>query len=139
MNLKTWPFLFGLSAIFLSFSFSSCSGSKKRSHYIITEEKIKHFKSKYDYNDIAAERGKQVYEARCMRCHGPDGRGSELKIPGHSNSPRDLVKLVREVPSVHFLIKFSEWTNMPGWETPLSSEDSEDLIHYLKKLSKPKS
>lgn len=138
MNLKTHFIFFIVGLLTLSSSFSSCS-SNQRSHYIITENKIKHFKNKYEYNEIAAERGKQVYEARCMRCHGPDARGSEIKIPGHTNSPMDLVKLVREVPSVHFLIKFSEWTNMPGWETPLSSEDSEDLIHYLKKISKPKS
>ncbi len=27
---------------------------------------------------------------------------------------------------------------MPGWETPLSDEDLEDLTHYLKKLASPK-
>lgn len=112
---------------------ANCSSVGRNEHFIIVDSKAP--KGKFEFDEIAAERGHEVYKTRCMACHGSDGRGTDLKIPGFKNSPPDLVAVVRKVPSVHFLLKFSRWTNMPGWEEPLSDSDVSDLTHYLKKLA----
>jgi cytochrome c oxidase cbb3-type subunit 3 len=75
-------------------------------------------------------KGKVVYDARCVACHGPDGGG--LVGPNltdrawkHGGKPADLVKVIkRGVPG----------TAMVAWNKQLSEDEIVDVSIFIKSL-----
>ena len=92
--------------------------------------------------------GKEVYDRWCAGCHGEDGRGEG---PGGFTMlprPRDFTRALYQVRTtgsgelptdadiLHIIDVGMPGTAMPGWEDLLSSEEREDLVTYLKSMSR---
>jgi mono/diheme cytochrome c family protein len=92
-------------------------------------------------------KGKEIYVARCVLCHGEKGDG---KGPGSVNlplKPPDLTdaKMVAEMPGNHWVWRVSEGglvepfkskgSAMPAWKGELSMQDRWAVIAYAHTLS----
>jgi cytochrome c len=83
----------------------------------------------------AVERGRTVYIANCLECHGEDGRGGGPSALKQERLVPNLQLTVRDVPHFDFFISFSQYQGtMPGWQTPLSEQERADVVEYLKSL-----
>ena len=95
----------------------------------------------------AQPRGKAVYDAHCVECHGPAGKGD-------GPSASYLVPRPRDFTSGKYKIRSTESgamptdddligsvrrglydTAMPGWDRILPDGDIAEVVHYLKTLS----
>jgi len=95
----------------------------------------------------AQPRGKAVYDAHCVECHGPTGRGDGASAAYLVPRPRDFTAgkyKIRStesgsVPSDDDLIASVRRglyaTAMPGWDRILSDGDITDVVQYVKSLS----
>ena len=97
---------------------------------------------------VAAQpRGKAVYDAHCVECHGAMGSGDGPSASYLVPRPRDFTSgkyKIRttesgSVPSDEDLIgsvrRGLYGTAMPGWDRILSDGDITDVVQYLKSLS----
>ena len=97
--------------------------------------------------DIAAARaggdtneaGKLVYDLRCARCHGPNGRGDGPEANQLIVRPTDFHDTNRAaktdeqwLASVEFGVVTSP---MHAWRGRLSSEELRDVVAYIRYLS----
>jgi mono/diheme cytochrome c family protein len=92
-------------------------------------------------------RGKNVYDAHCVECHGPTGKGDGPAAALLTPRPRDFT-------SAKYKLRTTETGNlptdedvirsvanglygsaMPGWKGILSDSDLRDVVEYLKSLS----
>lgn len=92
-------------------------------------------------------RGKSVYEARCVECHGESGRGDGPAAAFLSPRPRDFTTgkyKIRStesgsVPSDDDLLRSVRQglygTAMPGWERILPDDEIRDVVAYIKTMS----
>lgn len=88
---------------------------------------------KYDPESVT--RGKVLYENHCMQCHGTSGIGDGEKAKELHIKPANLQATVKAVSNFKFFMSISEWKGtMPGWSTPLSEKQREDLVAYIKTL-----
>jgi mono/diheme cytochrome c family protein len=94
-----------------------------------------------------ASRGKTVYDARCLECHGSSGRGDGPAAAMLNPRPRDFTSgryKIRStetgsVPTDDDLIRTIRrgmfGTAMPGWDTLLPDEDLRAVVDYVKSMS----
>lgn len=88
---------------------------------------------KIDQTSVA--RGEVLYQKNCQSCHGADGQGQESGQPKAAN----LKNLAKEVNNFKFFISISQWQgDMPGWKSPFSESEREDLANYIKSLASKK-
>jgi cytochrome c oxidase cbb3-type subunit 2 len=95
----------------------------------------------------AQPRGKAVYEAHCVECHGPTGRGDGPSASYLTPRPRDLTSgkyKIRStetgsVPTDDDLSRSVRQglpgTAMPAWERILPDGDINDVVQFVKSLS----
>ena len=95
----------------------------------------------------AQPRGKAVYDAHCVECHGPTGKGDGPSASYLVPRPRDFTSgkyKIRStetgtVPSDDDLIASVRrglyGTAMPGWDRILPDSDITDVVQYIKTLS----
>ncbi|HEY2151076.1 MAG TPA: c-type cytochrome [Vicinamibacterales bacterium] len=95
----------------------------------------------------AQPRGKTVYDAHCVECHGPTGHGDGPSATYLVPRPRDFstgkfkirTTETGSVPSDEDLngsIRRGMYgTSMPGWERILSDSEIADLVAYVKSFS----
>lgn len=87
---------------------------------------------KQKFTQLSLERGKKLYETGCLRCHGPQGLGDGPDASKQKNPVANLAATVKEVPHFQFYLSISQWQKeMPGWSTPYSAQDREDLSAYI--------
>ena len=97
------------------------------------------------------EAGEQVYLQRCAHCHGVDGDGIGPSTDVVYPKPRDFTSGVYKFRT-HHETEEGNWlasdadiarsireglhgSSMPGWETVLSSQQVDQLVHYIKTFS----
>ena len=106
---------------------------KKMRHGIIpteTDPNLKPIVAKLDQASV--DRGQILYQQNCLECHGVDGQGHQA---GHLKAV-NLKKLAKEVNNFKFFMSISQWQgDMPGWKSPFSEADREDLTNYIKSLA----
>jgi cytochrome c oxidase cbb3-type subunit 2 len=94
----------------------------------------------------AEQVGHGLYLRYCVLCHGVYGDGNGENAPFLDPKPRDFTAATfkcRSTPTgslpldsdlIHTLLLGVETTNMPSWR-PLSDENREDLVAYIKTFS----
>ena len=84
------------------------------------------------------ERGRQIYEQRCLECHGAEGRGDGVKAPFLSPRPGNLVSASVSAKSDRDLLKViangRARTAMPAWKDQLSEDDQQAVLGYIRSL-----
>lgn len=84
------------------------------------------------------ERGKAIYEQRCLECHGAQGKGDGVKAPFLSPRPGNLVSAATSAKSDQDLLKIiangRPRTAMPAWRDVLSEEECRQVLHYIRSL-----
>ncbi len=84
------------------------------------------------FSQQSIQRGQQIYQKDCLKCHGPQGKGDGPEAAQQKNPVANLAQTVKEVPRFQFYLSVSQWQKeMPGWKTPYSSQDREDLAAYI--------
>jgi copper transport protein len=91
-------------------------------------------------NADSVARGKAVYEANCVPCHGVSGKGDGPV--GLTLSPRPADLSLHAIPGVHTDAQLYEWiTNgfpgsvMPAFSDRLTSEERWNLVNYIRTLA----
>src|SRR5262245_32460910 len=89
-------------------------------------------------------KGKQVYDANCVQCHGPEGKGDGYGAPFLVPSPRDFTAgqfkfrttssglLPTDEDLFRTISRGANGTGMPPWQYLLSDEDRWALVDYVK-------
>jgi DMSO reductase family type II enzyme heme b subunit len=99
--------------------------------------------------DLAA--GKQLYEKRCMHCHGEAGDGAGWAAPYVNPKPRDFTfgiykfrtrhetadgnRLPSDEDIYRSIAQGLHGSSMPGWEGFFTSQQIWQMVHYIKTFS----
>jgi len=91
-------------------------------------------------SEAVLARGKQIYEAKCQRCHGPEGHGDGPDADP-DQMPGDLSDSSRAPQNPDGIMFYKIWNGrskpkMPAYSSELSREEVWTLIHYVKTLRK---
>ena len=85
---------------------------------------------------FAADTGADVYQAKCVSCHGPDGKGDTAM--GKNLKLKDLasadVQKQTDADLTTVIEKGKE--PMPGYEGKLTKEQVADLVKYIRALKR---
>jgi len=95
-----------------------------------------------------AEKGAQIYNKRCMWCHGEEGDGTGVEGNRLNPPPRAFSEgwykikssafdddIVKDEDIFRMIKEGMPGTAMPGWSDILSDQDMWDLVVYLKALA----
>ena len=89
-------------------------------------------------------KGKQVYEANCVQCHGPEGKGDGYGAPFLVPSPRDFTsgqfkfrttaggQLPTDEDLFRTISRGANGTGMPPWQYLLNDDERWALVDYVK-------
>lgn len=84
------------------------------------------------------DRGRSIYEQRCLECHGAGGRGDGVRAPFLSPRPGNLVSAATSAKSDKDLLKIiangRPHTAMPAWKDELSDEEQRTVLQYIRSL-----
>ena len=93
------------------------------------------------------EKGRALYTANCIQCHGPNGDGQGYGAPFLVPSPRDFTSgqfkfrttasglLPSDEDLFRTISRGANGTGMPPWQYLLSAEDRWALVDYVKTFS----
>jgi mono/diheme cytochrome c family protein len=86
-------------------------------------------------SDEARERGRLLFEQKCVLCHGPRADGNGVRSRGLSGKPADFNNpswRARTTPRSVFevLSEGKRGTSMPAWPT-LSTDQKWDVVAYV--------
>lgn len=85
-----------------------------------------------------ADRGKTIYQTRCLECHGAEGRGDGEKALSLSPRPGSLVSAATSAKSDRDLFRTIQngkpKTAMPAWKDVLTEEEIRDVLQYVRSL-----
>ncbi|HEX2056269.1 MAG TPA: cytochrome c [Nitrospiraceae bacterium] len=89
-------------------------------------------------NPASLDRGKMIYQSRCLECHGPEGRGDGEKAPFLSPRPGSLVSAATSAKSDRELLRTIQngkpRTAMPAWKDILTEEEIREVLEYVRSL-----
>jgi copper transport protein len=95
-----------------------------------------------EVNAGSLAQGKVLYEANCIACHGPQGKGDGPV--GLTLNPRPADLSIHTEPGVHTDAMLYEWisdgylnTAMPAFRNALSDEERWSLVNYIRTLYAP--
>lgn len=87
---------------------------------------------------VPTDRGKIIYQTRCLECHGAEGRGDGKKAPFLSPRPGNLVSAATSAKSDRDLLRTIQngklRTAMPAWKDILTEEEMQDVLQYVRSL-----
>jgi mono/diheme cytochrome c family protein len=84
------------------------------------------------------ERGRHIYDQRCLDCHGPEGKGDGSKASSLSPRPGNLVSAATSAKSDQDLLRIiangRPRTAMPAWKDELTEDEQRDVLRYIRSL-----
>lgn len=84
------------------------------------------------------ERGRIIFEERCVSCHGREGRGDGAQAPFLSPRPGNLVSAATSAKTDQELLRIiangKPRTAMPAWQGILNDEDQRHVLEYIRWL-----
>jgi mono/diheme cytochrome c family protein len=88
----------------------------------------------------AADRGRAVFESRCVTCHGANGKGDGRVAKLYNPKPSDLTTSTKSDTYKAMIIRkggayVGRSLIMPSWESELSAEEIGDVVSYLAVLA----
>jgi mono/diheme cytochrome c family protein len=95
-------------------------------------------------SDATIAKGRQLYEANCVQCHGVEGRGDGYGAPFLVPTPRDFTtgqfkfrttasgQLPTDDDLFRTISRGANGTGMPPWKYLLSDEERWALVDYVK-------
>lgn len=85
--------------------------------------------------EVSIARGKTVYQANCVSCHGVEAKGDGPLAESLSPTPPDLAMMAPMHPAGDLAWKIETGLGaMPAWKTILSGQAIWDTVNYLKSL-----
>ena len=86
------------------------------------------------------DKGRELYGAKCARCHGPSGRGDGSEADP-DRKPGDLTDASRASRNPDGVLFYKIWNGrsspkMPAFSSELSRDEVWTLVHYVKTLRK---
>jgi mono/diheme cytochrome c family protein len=84
------------------------------------------------------QKGKAIYEKKCLSCHGESGKGDGPVAKMQSEMPQDLTdaKLMSEMTDGEIFWKISTGKDpMPKFDKILSKDDRWNVINYVRTFS----
>jgi mono/diheme cytochrome c family protein len=86
-------------------------------------------------------KGRELYKAKCQRCHGPGGEGNGPDAE-RDDPPGDLTDGSRASRNPDGVMFYKIWNGrskpkMPAFKTDISRDDAWTVVHYVKTLRKP--
>lgn len=88
-------------------------------------------------DSASRERGRKLFEANCVSCHGPTGRGNGPIAARLETLPADLAAMAGQHPDGDFAWKITEGRGaMPAWKAVLKDAEIWDLVNYIQNLGK---
>ena len=95
-----------------------------------------------DTGAVAADpvaHGKQVYVARCVLCHGPEGKGDGPASAALNPKPRnhtDAAYMNSRTDEELLAVIHNGKGGMPAWKAVLSEKEMQDVLKYVRTLAK---
>ncbi len=95
-----------------------------------------------DTGAVAADpvaHGKQVYQARCVLCHGPQGKGDGPAAAALNPKPRnhtDGAYMNSRTDEQLLEVIHNGKGGMPAWKGVLSEKEMQDVLKYVRTLAK---
>jgi mono/diheme cytochrome c family protein len=95
-----------------------------------------------DTGAVAADpvaHGKQVYQARCVLCHGPEGKGDGPAAAALNPKPRnhtDGAYMNSRTDEQLLAVIHNGKGAMPAWKGVLSEQEMQDVLKYVRTLAK---
>jgi mono/diheme cytochrome c family protein len=95
-----------------------------------------------DTGAVAADpvaHGKQVYEARCVLCHGPEGKGDGPASAALNPKPRnhtDGAYMNSRTDEQLLDVIHNGKGAMPAWKGVLSEQEMQDVLKFVRTLAK---
>ena len=84
-------------------------------------------------------RGRELYQANCVQCHGGGGRGDGPLAAGLRPPPLDLtvhVPLHSDQELTNWITNGVPRTSMPAWGGQFTAEETQAVINYLRELAR---
>ena len=81
-----------------------------------------------------AHRGRALYDAHCVRCHGVPGVAPESFALGMTPPPANLAYAARDWPprELFWVVKYGiKMTGMPSWKNDMSDAEIWDVVAWL--------
>ena len=89
-----------------------------------------------EYTESSIAQGSKLYDARCVGCHGTNGKGDGPFAKNLDPKPANLVERLKDHSEGDFFWKISNGRGpMPGFKNQLSEKKIWDVINYIKSLS----
>ena len=83
--------------------------------------------------------GRELYQQRCLPCHGPRGRGDGPAGAALDPRPADLLLHVPQHTDgelYYFISRGVPGSAMPAWRTVLSESERWQLVQYLHEIGR---
>ena len=86
------------------------------------------------------KKGKSIFDSKCAKCHGPQGKG-DGPDGDKEHPPADLTDASRAVRNPDGILFYKVWNgrkepNMPAFKSDLSKDEVWAVVEYAKSLRK---
>jgi mono/diheme cytochrome c family protein len=96
-------------------------------------------KNPFPTNDALLAAGKKVFTNKCVRCHGPLGKGDGPDAESEHKNDMDLTRADRAASNPDGVVFYKVWNGrssprMPNFEDQLSKEQTWAVVAYVQTL-----
>ncbi|MBI3546617.1 MAG: cytochrome c [Gammaproteobacteria bacterium] len=87
-------------------------------------------------NRASIERGRKLFQANCVTCHGAQGKGDGPAAAALNPKPADLSVMAGQHPDGDFAWKISNGRGaMPPWKQTLKPNQIWDLVNFVQSMA----